>query len=92
MTSLMDDGNENTIDDHMRDENRKGARSMNDEHMSDMPHRNPSANPNQRKNEPMPGQHPGQPSKDRDKEVPGEDRDQARPGRKDNKRDANKRK
>ena len=37
----MDDGNENTIDDHLRDDDRKGARSMNDEHLSDM-HRSPN--------------------------------------------------
>ena len=79
MTSLMDDGNENTIDDHLRDDNRKGARAMNDEHASDM-HRSPSSNPNQRKTEPTPGQpQPGQPTKERDKDMPGEERDPARP-------------
>ena len=90
MTSqvIMDDGNENTIDDHLRDDDRKGARSMNDEHLSDM-HRspNPSPNPSQRKVEPTPGQPQTQPGKDREKDAPGEDRDPARPARKDTKRD-----
>ena len=80
----MDDGNENTIDDHMRDDNRKGARSMNDEQHSDM-HRNP--NPSQRKVEPTPGMPQTQPGKDREKDAPSEDRDPARPARKDTKRD-----
>jgi hypothetical protein len=84
----MDDGNENTIDDHLRDDNHKGARSMNDEHLSDM-HRNP--NPSQRKVEPTPGQPQPQqqPAKDREKDAPSDD--PARPPRKDTKRD-NKRK
>jgi hypothetical protein len=82
---IMDDGNENTIDDHMRDDNRKGARSMNDEQHSDM-HRNP--NPSQRKVEPTPGQPQPQqpmPAKDREKDAPSDD--PARPPRKDTKRD-----
>ncbi|HEX3957028.1 MAG TPA: hypothetical protein VHZ03_10395 [Trebonia sp.] len=87
---IMDDGNENTIDDHLRDDNHKGARSMNDEHLSDM-HRNP--NPSQRKVEPTPGQPQpqpqSQPGKDREKDMPNDD--PARPARKDTKRD-NKRK
>ena len=85
-SQVMDDGNENTIDDHLRDDNRKGARSMNDEHLSDM-HRspNPSQNPSQRKVEPTPGQPQTPPAKDREKDAPPED--PARPPRKDTKRD-----
>jgi len=78
----MDDGNENTIDDHLRDDNRKGARGMSDEHLSDM-HRSP--NPSQRKVEPTPGQPQPQPGKDREKDAPMDD--PARPARKDTKRD-----
>src|SRR5260370_36537152 len=91
-SQVMDDGNENTIDDHLRDDNHKGARSMNDEHLSDM-HRNPnpSPNPSQRKVDPTPGQPQpqpqGQPAKDPEKDAPSDD--PRRPARKDTKRDDN---
>jgi hypothetical protein len=67
---IMDDGNESTG--HMRDDQRKGARGANDEHVSNV-HRAP----NQRK-EPMPDRpHPGQ---DRDKDMPEDE--PGRPGTK----------
>jgi hypothetical protein len=79
----MDDGNENTIGDHLRDDHRKGTRGMNDEYLSGMHH-----SLHQRKNEQAPEHgHPGQ---DRDKEPGRDDRGPARPdkrgGKKDNKR------
>jgi hypothetical protein len=78
----MEDGNENTIADHLRDDHRKGTRGMNDEYLSDV-----HSTLHQRKHEPAPEHgHPGQ---DRDKDA-GEDRGPERPdkrgGKKDNKR------
>jgi hypothetical protein len=81
---ILDDGNENTITDHLRDDHRKGTRGMNDEYLSTM-HRTL----HQRKQEPVPDHaHPGQP---REKDGAGDDRESARPGKKGSKKD-NKRK